>query len=488
MPLLDDLWAQGDREGVFQRVLPMLYEAPVLFGGPEGLRKPFLAEAVRAWDAGSLVPRGKAARPIEAALLAALRDLYVAWAAKLSVGAPDPGDDKLNVSGLLDDLGPLESGLIKAAQIGLRFTAPSEAAAIAAAADAPLGKVMAGLARSEHARREAFPDRAKALDKFALARATGASAEALVAWAVQARENFSASPADLDAGIGWAPGTTAERLAKVREAVIAKLTAGRKGAEESPDCPSFASLSRYIDEALPQKDADAVAEHIDGCMTCTKTTGRIARLAALAADATLGTWEPAAAPGPRCPSTADFAGWTAGGRSDVDEHVASCTACYARGVDVFRAIAAKEGRTLPAVPAEAVPKRTSSTAPAVAAAAAAPAIRMRGYPGHLDVIAVPEGISKDEDGYMKGFSWRAGSREVLADVSPSGGGLGLRLRVRDSGEPAGGVPVLVTDTRSRKSFSNRPTDRAGEVLVRGMPLQSFRVEVADVPVDVVFEG
>lgn len=228
MALLDDLWASGDKDAVLQRVMPLLYEAPVLFGGTEGMRKPFLAEAVRAWDANELLPRGKAARPVEAALLVALRDLYVRWVSKLSVAAPDPGDEKLNVTAVLEGLKPEDSAVLKLVQAGLRFLAPEEIRALAAAADKSVAEVVAGLSKAEEARRASGPDRAKALDKFALARSTGAEAEGLAAWAVQAREGASLTTADIDEGVGWPQGAAARKLAAARETIIAKLTSGRR--------------------------------------------------------------------------------------------------------------------------------------------------------------------------------------------------------------------------------------------------------------------
>jgi hypothetical protein len=486
MSLLDDLWAKGDREAVYQRVLGLMFEAPVLFGGPESLRKPFLAEATKAWDAGSLLPRGRAARPIENALLFALRDVYAAWAAGLPVGAPDAGEDKLQVSGVLDDASPLDSGLLRLQQLGLRFVTPEEISAVAGAADKSVRDVLWGLSKAEHARRAANPDRARALDKFALARRAGKTAEELTAWAVVGREGAALTPGDMDAAIGWGPGTAGRRIAEARQRTLSRLLQGKPVYEPEEGGPAFEELSRFVDDDLPKNRADVVAQHVEGSMAATKATGRIARLAALVADATLGTWEPSGAPAAD-PGPAELAGWSAGGRTDIDERIASSAPDLARAVDVFRALAAREGRSLPPVPADALPKRTVSTAPAAAPADDAPKIRMRGWPGRLEVVNVPAGIKLEEDGHVKAFSWPAGERKVDADVSSSGGGIGVRVRVKAGDAPAGGVPCVVSAAKARRTFSTRPTDTTGEVVVRGMPLQSFRIEVDRTAVDVVLE-
>ena len=229
MPILDDLWAAGDREAVLKRVLSLIHEAPVYFGGLEALRKPFLAEAVRAWDAADLVPRGKAARPFEAALLVALRDLYTVWASGLRVAAPEAGDDRLNVSAILEGLAPADAALLKLVHAGTRFVKPEEMKALATEADKTVREILQGLAKAEQARRAVNAERAKAMDKFALARATGAAADGLVAWAVPAREALSIAPGESDGALGWPPGAAGKRLAGVREGVIGKLLAGKKG-------------------------------------------------------------------------------------------------------------------------------------------------------------------------------------------------------------------------------------------------------------------
>src|SRR5204862_354638 len=66
----------------------------------------------------------------------------------------------------------------------------------------------------------------------------------------------------------------------------------------------------------------------------------------------------------------------------------------------------------------------------------------------------------------------------------------LSGRVADAavGTAAGGAPVSATARTARTTFSTRPTDTTGEVVVRGMPLQSFRVDVGGTPVDVMIEN
>lgn len=487
MGLLDDLWAQGDREGVFQRVLPLMWEAPVLFGGPEGLRRPFLAEAVRAWDAGLLVPRGKAARPLEAAILGGLWDLYAGWIATVPVQPPAAEDAKLTVADIFGGLDPVDTALLKLVQTGSAFLTPADVGSLCRAADEPASRVLAGLARAEESRRAAAPDRAKALDKFALGRRAGQPAEALVAWAAAAREGVSVSPAAVDEMCGWGPGTSSKRLAGARKAALTRLTGG-KAVEEPGQQPSFETLSRYFDEDLPEAESAKVAAATEEDITATKALGRIARLAAFVADATLAGWEPADKPGAGSPSTADFAGWAAGGRADVDDVIVSDAACLARATALCRALVSKQSRTLGPVPADAVPARRISQAPAVAPVAKGPTIVLRGYPGRIDIVRTPDGVKVDEDGHVKAFSWKAGSRDVLADISPSGSGIGVRLKIRAGGAPAGDVPVTVADTKSLRPYSSKPTDSGGEVVVRGIPIHSFRVDVAGTPVDVEFES
>jgi hypothetical protein len=171
----------------------------------------------------------------------------------------------------------------------------------------------------------------------------------------------------------------------------------------------------------------------------------------------------------------------------VDAAVLASAAELARASDVFRALAAREGRTLAPVPADAMPERASAAA-AAAPADAAPQIQLRGWPNRLEIVKVPEGIRVDEDGHLKAFAWKASGRDVLADVSASPAGLGVRLRVKAGGVAAGGVPVTVSACNARKTYSTRPTDFTGEVVVRGMPLQSIRVDVGGVPVDIVIES
>jgi hypothetical protein len=492
MPLLDDLWAQGDREAVLQRAMPLMHEAPVLFGGPEGLRQPFLAEAVKAWDAGGVLPRVKALRPVENALLFALRDLYAGWAAGLEVAAPAAGEDALNVSGVLDDVAPLDSGLLKLVLLGSRFVSPEEVHAIAVLADKPARDVLWSLARAEAGRRSrGGADRAKLLDKFALARATGKTAEALTAWAVTAREGLAVSPSEMDQSIGWAPGTAGKNLASARENVLKRLMQGKAIYEPEAGGPTFEQLSRFIDDDLPKDQSDRIAEAMESSMPAVKATGRIARLSALVADAVLGSWEPAKPAGEGGLPLADLAAWSAGGRADVDAQVVSSPAELARAVDVFRALAAKEGRTIAPVATDALPRRTASTAPAVASPSAddnSPKIQLRGWPNRLEIVKVPEGIKIDDDGHVKAFTWKAGSRDVLADVSSTQAGLGVRLRVKSDGTAAGGVPVTVSARGSRRTYSTRPTDTTGEVVVRQMPLQSFRIDIAGSAVDVLIES
>lgn len=492
MPVLDDLWAQGDREAVLQRAMSLIHEAPALFGGPEGLRKPFLAEAVRAWDAGGVLPRVKALRPVENALLFALRDLYVSWASKLEVAAPAPGEDALNVSGVLDDLGPLDSGMLKLVLLGARFLSAEEMTAIAGLAGKSLRDVLWGLARAEAGRRARDgADRAKLLEKFVLARATGKTAEELAAWAVTAREGVAVSPAEVDVAIGWAPGTAGKRLASARETVLKRLMQGKPVYEPGPGEPSFEKLSRFVDDDLPKAEGDEVAAHVESSMSAVKATGRIARLSSLVADAVLGTWEPPKPAGDSGIPLADLASWSAGGRADIDEKVAASAAELARAVDVFRALAAKEGRTLPPVSSDSVPMRASAAASPVPSPTAndnAPRIELRGWPNRLEILKVAEGIKIDDDGHVKAFTWKSGDRDVLADFSSTQAGLGVRLRVKSGGSPAAGVSVTVSARNSRKTYSTRPTDTTGEVVVRQMPLQSCRIDIGGSPVDVIIES
>ncbi|MCC6739754.1 MAG: hypothetical protein IT452_11975 [Planctomycetia bacterium] len=489
MPVLDDLWAQGDREAVLQRALPLMFEAPALFGGPAGLRAPFLAEAVRAWDAGGVLPRVKALRPVENALLFALRDTYIAWVSGLQVAAPEPGDEALNVTGVLDEAGRLQAGLLIAAQLGSRFLGPDEAAALAKEADRPVRDLLQGLARGEAARRgKGGEERSALLEKFALGRRTGKPAEQLAAWAVAGREGLAIAPADLGTAMGWPPGVAGKKLAAAREAVLAKLMPGKTVYEPGEGEPDFETLSRFVDDDLPKAQGDEVAALVESSMNVVKATGRIARLSALVADAVLGSWEPPAIPEGGGIAPAELAAWSAGGRADVDASVAASAQELARASDVFRALAAKEGRTLAPVPADAMPARAAAAAPAAGPSAAALEIRLRGWPNRLEIVHVPEGVRVDEDGHVKAFAWSAGGRDVLADVSSTQAGLGVRLRVKSGGAAAGGVPVTVSARSTRKTFSTRPTDTTGEVVVRGMPLQSFRVEVGGSPVDVVIES
>lgn len=488
MPVLDDLWAQGDREAVLQRAIPLMFEAPALFGGPAGLRAPFLAEAVRAWDAGGVLPRVKALRPVENALLFALRDLYVSWVSGLQVAAPAPGDDALNVTGVLDEAEPLHAGLLTAVQLGSRFLGPAEVAALAKEADRPVRDVLQGLAKGEAARRgKGGEERAALLEKFALGRRTGKPAEQLAAWAVGGREGLAISPADLGAAMGWPPGVAGKKLAAAREAVLKKLMPGKTVYEPGEGEPSFETLSRFVDDDLPKAQGDEVAALVESSMNVVKATGRIARLSALVADAVLGSWEPPTVPEGGGIALAELAAWSAGGRADADAAVASSPQELSRAGDVFRALAAKEGRTLAPVPADAMPARTTA-APTSGPAAAALEIRLRGWPNRLEIVNVPEGVRVDEDGHVKAFAWNSGGRDVLADVSSTQAGLGVRLRVKSGGSAAGGVPVTVSARSTRKTFSTRPTDTTGEVVVRGMPLQSFRVEVGGSPVDIVIES
>ncbi|MEK7469640.1 MAG: hypothetical protein AAB074_19880 [Planctomycetota bacterium] len=492
MPILDDLWAQGDREAVLQRAMSLMHEAPVLFGGPDGLRQPFLAEAVKAWDAGGVLPRVKALRPVENALLFALRDIYSGWAAGLEVSAPAAGEEALNVSGVLEDVPPLDSGLLKLVLLGSRFLSTDEVAALAVLADKPARDVLWGLARAEAGRRSrGGADRAKLLEKFALARATGKSAEELTAWAVTAREGLAVSPAEMDAAIGWAPGTAGKRLAAARETVLKRLMQGKSIYDPEAGGPTFEQLSRFIDDDLPKDQADKIAEAMESSMSAVKATGRIARLSALVADAVLGSWEPAKPVGEGGLPIADLAAWSAGGRADVDERVVASPAELARAVDVFRALAAREGRTLPPLTNDAIPKRTVSTAPAVPSPATddgSPKIQLRGWPNRLEIVKVPDGIKIDDDGHVKAFSWKSGNRDVLADVSSTQAGVGVRLRVKSGGAAAGGVPVTVTARGTRRTYSTRPTDTTGEVVVRQMPLQSFRIDIGGSAVDVLIES
>lgn len=492
MPVLDDLWAQGDREAVLQRALSLIHEAPALFGGPEGLRQPFLGEAVKAWDAGGVLPRVKALRPVENALLFALRDLYVSWASKLEVAAPAPGEDALNVSGVMDDLAPLDSGMLKLVLLGSRFLSAEEVAAVAGLAGKPVRDVLWGLARAEAARRgRDGAERAKLIDKFVLARATGKAAEELAAWAVAGREGMAVSPAEVDAAIGWAPGTAGKKLASARESVLKRLMQGKSVYEPGPGEPSFEKLSRFVDDDLPKEEGDAVAAHMESSMAAVKATGRIARLSSLVADAVLGTWEPPKPAGDAGIALADLASWSAGGRADVDERVAASAAELARAVDVFRALAAKEGRTLAPVSADALPRRAGaapSPVPSPTAADNAPKIELRGWPNRLEIVKVAEGIKIDEDGHVKAFAWKSGDRDVIADFSSTQAGFGVRLRVKSGGVPSGGVPVTVSARNARKTYSTRPTDTTGEVVVRQMPLQSFRIDIGGAPVDVIIES
>ncbi|MCE9582166.1 MAG: hypothetical protein K8T20_06710 [Planctomycetes bacterium] len=490
MSLLDDLWAQGDREGVLQRSLPLMHESPVLFGGMEGLRQPFLGVAVKAWDEGGVLPRVKALRPVENALLFALRDLYSTWAAGLEVSAPAAGEEALSVSGVIDDVPALDSGILKVLQLGSRYLTPEEISALAALADKSVRDVLWGLAKAETSARGRNAERAKLLDKFALARATGKSAESLAAWAVTAREGVSVLPSEMDAGIGWPSGTAGKRIAQAREHVLKRLLQGKPVYEPEPGAPSFEKLSRLVDDDLPKAEADSVSEYLEGSMPATKATGRIARLSALIADAVLGTWEPEKPPAGGGLPVADLASWSAGGRADVDAQIASSAPELARAIDVFRALASREGRTLATPPADALPKRTVTAAPAVAAIAddKVPKIQLRGWPNRLEIVKVPEGVKIDDDGHVKAFAWKAGDRDVLADVSSTQAGVGVRLRVRTGGAPTGGIAVVVSGKTSRKTYSTRPTDTTGEVVVRGMPLQSLRIEVDHHPVDVVIES
>lgn len=488
MSILDDLWARGDREGVFQRCLGLMYESPVLFGGPDGLRKPFLREAVRAWDAGELLAKGKSPRPLENALLFRLRDLYVEWASKLDIAPPDPGEDTLQVSGVLDDAQPLHSALLRLVQCGSRFLSGEEVTALARAADKPVREVLWGLAKGEATRRQANPEREKAMDRFVLARRAGRKAEEFAPWAVVAREGLAILPSAIDAAAQWPAGTASVKLAEARTAVLGRLLQGKPVYEPESGAPGFVQLSRFEDDDLPAEEADRVAAAVESSIPATKALGRIARLAALVSDATTGSWEPAPVPGAGALAAADLAGWSAGGRNDLEEAVLSSPAELARAVDVLRALAGREGRTLPPVPADAVPERAVPAAPEAAPVEAPPTIRLRGWPGHLEIAGTPEGVRVEEDGHVKAFAWKAGEREVFADISSSGGGLGVRVRVRAGGAPAGGVPCVILGGASRKNFSTRPTDSTGEVVVRGMPLQSFRITVDRSPVDLVFEG
>jgi hypothetical protein len=324
-----------------------------------------------------------------------------------------------------------------------------------------------------------------------LGRATGKSAEELTAWAVAAREGFAVLPSDIDAGIGWPAGTAGKKIAHARETVLKRLLQGKPVYEPEAGAPSFEKLSRLVDDDLPKAEADSVSAYLEGSMAATKATGRIARLSALVADAVLGTWEPEKPPAGGGIALADLASWSAGGRADVDAQVAASAAELSRAVDVFRALASKEGRTLPPVTADVMPKRAAPAAspiPAPPADENVPKIQLRGWPNRLEIVKVPEGVKIDDDGHVKAFSWKSGDREILADVSSTQAGVGVRLRVRSGGKAAGGVPVNVSAKNARKTYSMRPTDTTGEVVVRGMPLQSFRVEIDRNVVDVVIES
>ncbi|KAF0243542.1 MAG: hypothetical protein FD180_3326 [Planctomycetota bacterium] len=406
--------------------------------------------------------------------------------------APAAGEEALNVSGVLDDVPPLDSGMLKLVLLGSRFLATEEVAAIAALADKPARDVLWALARAEAGRRSrGGADRAKLLEKFALARATGKTAEELTAWAVAAREGLAVSPAEMDTAIGWAPGTAGKRLAAAREVVLKRLLQGKSVYEPEAGGPTFEQLSRFIDDDLTKAQADKIAEVMESSMAAVKATGRIARLSALVADAVLGTWEPAKPAGDGGVPLADLAAWSAGGRADVDEKVVSSAPELARAIDVFRALAAKEGRTLPPLTNDSIPKRTQSTPPSVPSPAAddgSPKIQLRGWPNRLEIVKVPEGVKIDDDGHVKAFTWKSGGRDVLADISSTQAGLGVRLRIKAGGTAAGGVPVTVSARGSRRTYSTRPTDTTGEVVVRQMPLQSFRIDIGGSAVDVLIES